>query len=285
MLCYRYMNFQNAKWSLEDGWFKTSRPSEFNDPFDCRANIKGVPSERVLKEYVDLNFKRLRERILLINPALANVNIGRGLILEKLRHRTDWADEVMTELLEGCDAVARIICFSCAAVKDEHSDNLMWGHYADKGAGVRIGFDLDDLKNTGCYLFDRVHYDKVMPTFDLSKLKKWPKEGVSEPEFLFKCMYTKDSSWEYEDEVRMIIPRNHPMHPWMFQERLIEGKKLDFFHLPYSAIRSVDFGVRADIGQCKKLVASIRSNDKARHISFKRATLCDDIYGYRFVGL
>ena len=39
MLCYRYMKFKPAQWSLEDGWFKTARPSELNDPFDCRLNF------------------------------------------------------------------------------------------------------------------------------------------------------------------------------------------------------------------------------------------------------
>lgn len=285
MLCYRYMSFQNAKWSLEDGWYKTSKPSDFNDPFDCRINVIGELQDEVAAEYIDRNFQQLRARVILKHPELIKLNMGRKLMFEKMRLCADWANEVMTQMRTGCENDARIICFSRAAVEGDGNDNLMWGHYADKGAGIRIGFELDDSNMDNPYRLKRVCYDKEMPTYDLSKLKKWPKEGAPDNDFFFKCIFTKDSSWKDEHEVRMLIPRKHPLFAPLFREMWIEGRKLDFVHLSYNVVRSIDFGVRADISQCKKLAAAIHEKESARHIVFRRAEFRKDIYGYKYVDL
>lgn len=285
MLCYRYMGFQNAKWSLEDCWYKTSRPSEFNDPFDCRINVIGVPPDKVVEECIDRNFQRLRTQVVLKHPEWAKVNIGRKLMFEKLRLCADWANEVMSQMRNGCEDMARIICFSLAAVEDEGVDNLMWGHYADKGSGIRIGFELDDSNIGNPYVLKRVCYEKAIPAYDLSKLRKWPNVRSPDNDFLLKCIFTKDQSWAYEKEVRMLIPRKGPLFEPLFQERRIGGNCLDFYRLPYAAIRTVDFGVRANIEQCKKLMTTIRRNDNTQHIVFRKAEYRDDIYGYKFVEL
>ena len=285
MLCYRYFKFDDAKESLNDGWYKTSKPSEFNDPFDCRANFVGEPSDRVLGEYIDRNFKWIRELAIQTNPIWASVSIDRNFVLAKLRASINWAKDATRTMREGADAIVRIMCFSRAAVENEVADNLMWAHYADKGTGVRIGFDFNDANNHRAYHLEAVHYDSAMPTIDLSKVNQWPIDNSEVSKFFAKCLCAKDSSWKYEDEVRMIIPRTAPKIAPMFQERLVKGVKMDFVHFSYAAIRSVDFGVRADIDQCKKLMAAIRGKEDARHISFRRAEYRDDIYGYKFVEL
>lgn len=285
MLCYRYFKFEDAKESLNDGWYKTSKPSEFNDPFDCRANFVGEPSDLVLEEYIDRNFNWIREEAIQANPLWANVSIDRNFILMKLRASINWAQEATQTMRDGANAIVRIMCFSRAAVENELADNLMWGHYADGGTGVRIGFDFNDANNHRAYHLEAVHYDNVMPTIDLSKVNRWPIDNSEISDFFAKCLCTKDSSWKYEDEVRMIIPRTHPKIVPKFQERVVKGVKMDFVHFSYAAIRSVDFGVRAGIAQCKALMTVIREKENTQHISFRKAEYRNDVYGYKFVEL
>lgn len=283
MLCYRYMKFKPAQWSLEDGWFKTARPSELNDPFDCRTNFVGAPTDKVLWEYVDRDFAAIRARAIRANPELRKVNIGRKFLFERLRSTANWADGFTELMYDGYDAIQRLICFSVAACKRENADNLMWSHYAGNCTGVRIGFELNDSKQNTRYYLQHVNYEEKIPSVDLARAKKWPIAGEDLKDYFLNCIFTKDRSWEYEDEVRMIIPKNHPAVVSLFQTRWIEGRQYDFFNLPRSLVRSVDFGVRADMLQAKKLMDALRDNLETRHIAFCRAELRHDVYGYKYV--
>lgn len=283
MLCYRYMKFRDAKWSLEDGWFKTARPSELNDPFDCRLNFIGQPNDKALWNYVDREFAIIKDRALRANPALAKINIGRRFLFDKLRTERRWAEKYTKLMYAQYDEIQRLICFSTAACKDECGDNLMWGHYAENGAGVRIGFEIDDRYLKRQCVFRHVDYEKEIPTVDLSKLKTWPTDAEHSMDTFIRCLFTKDSSWSYEDEVRLVILKDMSLSPPLFEERFIEGKRLDFVRFPYDAICSVDFGVKADKTKALKLVKSLRGNSEADHIVFRRAEYRKDVYGYSYV--
>ena len=283
MLCYRYMKFRDAKWSLEDGWFKTARPSELNDPFDCRLNFVGKPTDAVLWDYVNRDFPLIKARAIRVNPSLAKINIGRPFIYEKLRAECGWAEKFTKMMYAQHDETQRLICFSTAACKDECGDNLMWGHYAENGAGIRVGFDIDEHQLEKMCTFRHVDYKKEMPKVDLAKLKIWPADAENSWDTFIKCLFTKDCSWRYEDEVRLVILKEESCDPPVFQERFIDGKRLDFVRFPYEAIRTVDFGVRADETAVAKLVEELRGNPSARHIVFRKAALRNDVYGYAYV--
>ena len=56
MLCYKYMPYKRFKESILPGgaFIKVSRPSEFNDPFDCVGVVEGELSNNVAKEYCNM---------------------------------------------------------------------------------------------------------------------------------------------------------------------------------------------------------------------------------------
>lgn len=89
--------------------------------------------------------------------------------------------------LDGLHKKMGMVCFSSS-----YQSPLMWGHYADKHAGICLGFDvLDDW-------FFEVKYIKDLLKFDRSfKLNE---------EDARKLLSSKHEAWSYENECRVFIP-------------------------------------------------------------------------------
>jgi len=110
---------------------------------------------------------------------------------------TDMRDKSYRKLFRDfknkIDARYGIICFSKAWVNP-----LLWSHYANKHKGVCFGFDIPEK------LIKEVSYSgKRLPEKFRTKLSKdFSENGVNE----FLTIKFKD--WEYEDEIRLIVPLN-----------------------------------------------------------------------------
>lgn len=94
---------------------------------------------------------------------------------------------------------------------DELGFNLhqMWGHYADKGEGVCLVFDKNELMKSHDMpdiTHDRVNYDKPeeLVSFAVSNSEK-PEEVVNEVSSKTKeIFFHKRKEWEHEQEYRLI---------------------------------------------------------------------------------
>ena len=74
---------------------------------------------------------------------------------------------------------------------------LMWAHYGDKHKGVCLGFDIaDEHVQEVTYFPERVTAD-----FDMDK-----KYGGLTEDIVMNLFSTKYIDWEYENEVRVIVP-------------------------------------------------------------------------------
>ena len=100
----------------------------------------------------------------------------------------------------------------------------MWGHYADNGKGMCLGFDVDLHDDNGKELVKKVCYVPNRLDTDLSRF-------TSDFEEVKKLLYTKSSNWEYEEEWRLWISiveeerdpvTNHQFFPFNGQIRLRE---------------------------------------------------------------
>lgn len=87
-----------------------------------------------------------------------------------------------------------IICFS-----SDYSNPLMWGHYADKHAGICLGFDInDELLNNG-YLI-KVNYETEKARIELSE------DNIN---LIQKVLIeNKYKDWKYENEYRLFSNLN-----------------------------------------------------------------------------
>ena len=85
-----------------------------------------------------------------------------------------------------------IICFS----KDWNSP-LMWAHYGNKHKGICLGFDIDDSHLKEVTYFS----ERMAAEIDMEK-----KYGGLTEDIIENLLCTKYIDWEYENEVRVIVP-------------------------------------------------------------------------------
>jgi hypothetical protein len=95
----------------------------------------------------------------------------------------------------GRDAAAKeygIISFS-----KDWNNPLLWAHYGDKHRGICLGFEIDE------YHIKEVTYFPERMTTDEDMKKKF---GGLTGDIIVNLMCTKFINWEYENEVRIIVP-------------------------------------------------------------------------------
>jgi Protein of unknown function (DUF2971) len=98
-----------------------------------------------------------------------------------------------------------LVCFS-----KSYSSPLLWGHYADRGTGIALGFHPDRLGYGDAFA---VNYEKDRPLLRIpAGYEVIPTEITKE---LIKTVFSvKSDDWKYESEVRYVItldeckPRN-----------------------------------------------------------------------------
>ena len=85
-----------------------------------------------------------------------------------------------------------MICFGAA-----WDNPMMWAHYADKHAGICLGFDVvDELVSTVNYTDEKI---------DVEFGTHLPNHGLS-AELLSKILTTKSIAWKSEQERRVLVP-------------------------------------------------------------------------------
>ncbi|EKL9831854.1 DUF2971 domain-containing protein [Vibrio alginolyticus] len=134
---------------------------------------------------------------------------------------------------------------------------IMWSHYADEHKGICIEFDLVQIREQNIDLtINDVDYQKILPELDFVQLDKG--EGVSSPKRqsanpYAKMLNTKDVTWEYEKEVRLIKYDGHGVAKFS-----------------PSCIRSIYFGMRTSERDVKTL-KRIMNSDAHQHITWFKA--------------
>ena len=101
----------------------------------------------------------------------------------------DKQNDFQSFLKEYFNSILGVICFS-----KRWSDPVMWSHYADEHRGIALGFDIND-EHAYC-----VRYEQERLARSYSFTDEIPSE-----EFIIESITTKFKSWEYEQEVRMMV--------------------------------------------------------------------------------
>ncbi len=166
-------------------WF--SKPSKFNDPFDCAIHFEvslhtAEDWEVLYKKYAD----EVTEKEKFEAKYLTNGDVNKAFKDEAIIGLKKAFNE-RVEIMRNQRGVA---CFS------EVVDNiLMWAHYADGHRGFCLEFDTNDEA------FSKAHpvlYSDLLPTLNLvSVLVK------NSDDNLMDIVTTKASLWAYEKEWRL----------------------------------------------------------------------------------
>ena len=270
MLLVRYLSQDYGVKSIISGEFKIVRPLDVNDPYEMMGACKGRLRDEVRKEVRD------KMRYEWVRKGMAFPQKGPlPPIEQRLEHFERYFQRVVMERTAQ-QRMNRILCFVDASKINEISDQLMWGHYAKNGTGIRVWFDSDVLERENMPPMWPVVYGSKRPVLDLSTLNSYDDSSTWGP-FLKKLWFTKSVAWEYEHEWRMLIPCKAT------QELIVEKDGLEFVKLPISSIVRVDFGPKGLQGESKAIIRELRQNESTKHIDFKLAAFTETGYSYDYI--
>ncbi len=174
-ILYKYMTKENALRYLQSEKLLASLPRRFNDPFDS------LPAAAAVADY---------EREASIQKLAKELESDHGDQAFKLaRHKFGLLDkDARADIDHVRAAFYGVICFSRT-----NSQPLMWSHYAENHSGVVLAFDSDSS------LFPRGDLLNV----DYSATR--PQYVIGDRDYL-SIYKSKAIEWEYEREVRLLIP-------------------------------------------------------------------------------
>lgn len=159
-----------------------SKPTSFNDPFDCAITL----SKDKLKESMDHAVSEIARMHHISKEQIANH--------DKLTPQDENSYEWLRTSLKNTMQEVGVLCLSRTP-----SEILMWSHYADNHKGFCVEYDCTEgtlLKK----LAQPVRYSDSIPALSLANLP-----SGAENNFLDACIYTKAKQWEYEQEWRVIM--------------------------------------------------------------------------------
>lgn len=204
---------------IKTGGVYFSQPSNFNDPFECRAQVFYDPKGANTVRHVNGRTKQFFPNA---SPA------------DRLRFSAQLRRKYSKPRSEGhenqiIDDRTGLLCLV------ERPDNLlMWAHYGDSHKGVCLEFDTSE------WLFRlaaKIHYSETYPLVDTAN--QTPEEIMRE------TLLRKSKEWEYEQEWRIVSMRGM-ISGWPEVQRLYECMHGSGVHqMPNRLIRRIVFGANA----------------------------------------
>ena len=229
-ILYKYLDITGAKCMIGNQKLQFTNASQLNDPFDCHPKLidySNVPSYNL-----------------------------HGWIPEKW-----WIDKEETDALN-----LRNDTWLCSLSKVNDS-LLMWSHYCYNHKGVCIGLNLDKVMESVPPMFGNVYINPMVLDVEYRDLIERP-NGYQQTKDIFNYQWkTKAKEWEYEQEVRLVMPdpsfayaaltpeqAKHPKESWDWRE--IHR----YMPLKGECFESIYFGVNTEQTEKEKMIQYARKN-------------------------
>ena len=283
MRYFRYMKLEHALEGLNDGHFKVSRLSDFNDPAECRVRFFNSGDVPALRKYVHENYSRLRFGCIQSTSSYTpdeQDRFSEDFIYDQYLESSTKHEQAND--LQTFDNIILVMCLVKEKGLKAGSDTLFWGHYGDSGRGARITFDLEEKPRCGLYYLKDVDYADSVPAFDLSSFDIWMK-GPAFEKYIGKIASTKGLAWSYENETRMFIPRRNPLTSLGVQHifaKTIKGKRMYFVGIEPGVIKRVDFGPRVSNEDAEDIADGYRAKQETAHIHWFKTEFDPERYSY-----
>lgn len=170
-------------------WF--SRPSDFNDPFDCNLDISIGNSVGEIMDNMERSsmFRLLKEELLQRSDDVKYAG-------KRLLAKPFFIKRIINEVHKYyINQNIGVYCLS-----EDPMNILMWSHYADSHKGICLEFDI----KRGGFFYNNllpVQYRKRYPKFELSDYQDEENMMFT---MLQQAICTKSVLWKYEKEWRVI---------------------------------------------------------------------------------
>ena len=235
-ILYKYLDIVGAKCMIRNQNLQFTNASQLNDPFDCHPKLldySNVPKQK-LQGWIPEEWWKMKEE----NDAL------------NLRNDT-WL---------------------CSLSKVNNS-LLMWSHYCYNHKGVCIGLDIDKAMESVPPMFGTIYLKPLVLEVQYQDIIERPNAYYNANDISCYQWRTKAKEWEYEQEVRLVMPKpsgmfaaltpaqaKHTKETWDWQEIHL------YMPLKGECFESIYFGVNTDEQEkeniiqyvCKELNPQIR---------------------------
>jgi len=178
---------------------------------------------------------------------------------------------VVTQLQQFCTYQIGVLSLSetVPVGKDEDGKNIvMWAHYTDNHAGFVIEFD-----DTHCFFDQRlndhdmmrhlrhVEYSMVRPNITLIETDTGELDNEKlTNHFMVNFFYTKSRAWEYEKEVRMLLPLEAG-------QKLADSKEdIYLFSLPSDSLKGIYLGYKIQPNIRQKISELLKNDSRYSHV-------------------
>jgi len=193
---YKYKRFDEYSLRMllnNEIWF--SKPSSFNDPFDCALN----PASPKTSEDNRHQLFEIIDR--LCSPEESKIKKDKILLENKGKETLKVQDEKVLEYFEEAKDIGIL------SLSEKNDSILMWSHYADNHEGFCIEFAREDNAQNilSHHMCRPVQYVTNYP--NLNRVTHLEEVNV----------YTKAKEWEYEAEWRLVSKEGNVLIPMSAQ--------------------------------------------------------------------
>lgn len=225
-----------------------ARPSEFNDPFDCKPKLSLDATKGEFVAYLDNIFKRRLPHL----SSKSRRNTIAAIYKDRSKnHKSQQSMDIYTQAARAKVETAGICSFA------EHPNHvLMWSHYAGCHKGICIRFKASSVTPFFGYA-QKVAYQQMLPVVNIIK--------DSYEEQMAKTILVKASFWEYEREWRIVEHEKGPgVHK--FPSELLDG---------------VILGLKTSVEDRERVVSWI--NNQKHHVEVFQAVLSKDDFAIEVI--
>lgn len=182
---YHYQSFRGdsvgyLEQTLRDKTIHLSRPSNFNDPWDCKLWFSGDVLDDAHERQRHLDWLIATHRLTPDHPTVEELRSNATLLRATI-------ELIRDGLIGAIDEQYRVYCLT-----PDPFSALMWSHYGDSHRGICLEFDTSVEQMIGAY---QVHYQNQYPTVRMYQ---------DENNASLVPVFTKSEVWSYEREFRLI---------------------------------------------------------------------------------
>ena len=259
MILYKYRNisdqdcFDHTLDSLKNNYLYFPRPSELNDPFDCRMNIDFNATDDEYKAFIDnkiTNPKGQFSNIEELKDFLVENNKNKKQLIDMIsgqNHILSLTPDCLNEQMWGLyGGVYKGICIGYNCVEENGIAKLLFTKYTHNPINSKniVSKDCFDYIHFKKVIYDNEGKIKISPFGDLKKQK----------EILSYYLIHKKKCWESENEYRAICMDNIFIKTdGIFKTKLF---------YPNDVLVEINFGYKVGVEKARIIYEALGSKNK-----------------------
>lgn len=227
-ILYKYLDIEGAKCMIKNQNLQFTNATQLNDPFDCHPKLLDYS-----------NFPEIKR--------------------EGGMPKEWWIEKEENEALN-----LRNNTWLCSLSKVNDS-LLMWSHYCYSHKGLCIGLDIDKVMESVPLMFGTICLQPLVVEVQYKNLIERP-EAHNRRDDVYRYQWgTKGKDWEYEQEVRLVIPNPSSMYASLTPQQIKLDKEMwkrreMRYYMPLNAecFESIYFGINIDQKEKDEIVQYVK---------------------------